>query len=161
MCPVFSRLRGREAHVAMASTDEGHGWQQGHSSGTPSAYCIRPLQSVDLDGISRVHWRACRIAYRFMSWSYTEDEVQRWYAGKLEEWDWGQVACVQDTIVAYRSERRPHRPAVRRSRPPARRPWKRASHSDAGATPAPGDPTRIRGEQACTCVLRAVRVSRS
>jgi ribosomal protein S18 acetylase RimI-like enzyme len=36
-----------------------------------------------------------------MSWSYTEDEVQRWYAGKLEEWDWGQVACVQDTIVAY------------------------------------------------------------
>jgi ribosomal protein S18 acetylase RimI-like enzyme len=56
-------------------------------------YATRPLRPDDLDGISRVHWRACRIAYRFMSWSYTEDEVRRWYAGKLEGWDWGQVAC--------------------------------------------------------------------
>jgi ribosomal protein S18 acetylase RimI-like enzyme len=35
-----------------------------------------------------------------MSWSYTEDEVRHWYAGKLEEWDWGQVVC-EDMIVAY------------------------------------------------------------
>ena len=62
---------------------------------------MRPLQSVDLDGISRVHWRACRLAYRFISWSYTEDEVRHWYAGKLEEWDWGQVVCAEDLIVAY------------------------------------------------------------
>jgi ribosomal protein S18 acetylase RimI-like enzyme len=85
----------------MASTDEDHGWQQGPSSGAPSTYRIRPLQPVDLDGISRVHWRACRVAYQFMSWSYTEDEVRRWYAGKLDEWDWGQVACAEGLIVAY------------------------------------------------------------
>jgi ribosomal protein S18 acetylase RimI-like enzyme len=85
----------------MASTDEDDGWQQAPSTGAPSIYRIRPLQHVDLDGISRVHWRACRVAYRFMSWSYTEDEVRHWYAGKLEEWDWGQVACAEDLIVAY------------------------------------------------------------
>jgi GNAT superfamily N-acetyltransferase len=36
-----------------------------------------------------------------MNWSYTEDEVRRWYARKLEEWDWGQVVCAPNTIVAY------------------------------------------------------------
>jgi GNAT superfamily N-acetyltransferase len=36
-----------------------------------------------------------------MNWSYTEDEVRRWYAGKLEEWDWGKVVCAEDMIVAY------------------------------------------------------------
>jgi ribosomal protein S18 acetylase RimI-like enzyme len=36
-----------------------------------------------------------------MSWSYTEDEVRQWYAGKLDEWDWGQVVCAQDMVVAY------------------------------------------------------------
>src|SRR5262245_30291472 len=85
----------------MASLDDDCGPLQDPSSGAPSSYRIRPLHSVDLDGISRVHWRACRVAYRFMSWSYTENEVRHWYAGKLEEWDWGQVTCVQDTIVAY------------------------------------------------------------
>jgi putative acetyltransferase len=85
----------------MASLDEDCGPQQGPSSDAPSTYRMRPLQSVDLDGISRVHWRACRLAYRFMSWSYTEDEVRHWYAGKLEEWDWGQVVCAEDLIVAY------------------------------------------------------------
>ena len=85
----------------MASLGEDPRPQQRPSSSAASAYRIRPLQSVDLDGISRVHWRACRIAYRFMSWSYTEDEVRQWYAGKLEEWDWGQVVCDEDLIVAY------------------------------------------------------------
>ena len=36
-----------------------------------------------------------------MSWSYSEDEVRRWYAGKLETWDWGGIACAGDAIVAY------------------------------------------------------------
>jgi ribosomal protein S18 acetylase RimI-like enzyme len=85
----------------MASLHEHQVSQQRPSSGVPFIYRIRPLQPIDLDGISRVHWRACRTAYWFMSWSYTEDEVRRWYAGKLEEWDWGQVVCAQDTIVAY------------------------------------------------------------
>jgi GNAT superfamily N-acetyltransferase len=87
--------------VAEASRDEDHGSQQGPSSCAPSTYHIRPLQPVDLDGISRVHWRACRTAYRFVNWSYTEDEVRRWYAGKLAEWDWGQVVCAEDLTVAY------------------------------------------------------------
>jgi putative acetyltransferase len=85
----------------MALLGENHGSQQGPPSGAPSIYRIRPLEAVDLDGISRVHWRACRTAYRFMSWSYTEDQVRHWYAGKLEEWDWGQVVCAEDLIVAY------------------------------------------------------------
>ena len=62
---------------------------------------VRPLVAADLDGISRVHWRACRIAYRFMSWSYSLDEVRIWYAGKLEEWDWAQVVTVDGVIVAF------------------------------------------------------------
>jgi putative acetyltransferase len=87
--------------VAMALLGENHGSQQGPSSGAPSTYHVRPLQAVDLDGISRVHWRACRTAYRFMSWSYTEEQVRHWYSGKLEEWDWGRVVCADDLIVAY------------------------------------------------------------
>ena len=29
------------------------------------------------------------------------DEVRHWYAGKLDEWDWGQVVCAEDRVVAY------------------------------------------------------------
>ena len=43
-----------------------------------------------------------------MSWSYTEDEVRHWYAGKLEDWDWGQVVCAEDMIVAYLAASGPH-----------------------------------------------------
>lgn len=68
---------------------------------TPAPYSIRPLRPDDLQDISRVHWRACRIAYRFMGWSYSLDEVRRWYADKMKEWDWGQVACVGETVVAF------------------------------------------------------------
>ena len=75
--------------------------QQGRLPGVPLDYSIRPLQPTDLEGISRVHWRACSTAYRFMNWSYTEDEVRRWYAGKLGEWDWGCVACAGETVVAF------------------------------------------------------------
>ena len=67
----------------------------------PAGYVIRPLHAGDLADISRVHCRACRIAYRFMGWDYTEEQVRDWYAGKLREWDWGQVACAAGPVVAY------------------------------------------------------------
>jgi GNAT superfamily N-acetyltransferase len=62
---------------------------------------LRPLAPADLDAISRVHWRACRIAYRFIDWSYTLDEVRRWYAGKMAEWNWVRVVEVDGAIVAF------------------------------------------------------------
>lgn len=67
----------------------------------PATYSLRPLRPDDLDAISRVHWRACRVAYRFMSWSYTEDQVRCWYAHKLQEWDWARVGCLGDAVIAY------------------------------------------------------------
>jgi GNAT superfamily N-acetyltransferase len=85
----------------MVSSDRNYDRQGGRLASGPFDYSMRHLQPLDLDGISRVHWRACRVAYRFMSWSYSEDEVRRWYAGKLEAWDWGQVVCAGDAIVAY------------------------------------------------------------
>jgi GNAT superfamily N-acetyltransferase len=75
--------------------------QRRRPPGGPFDYSIRPLQPADLEGISRVHWRACSTAYQFMNWSYTEDEVRCWYAGKLGEWDWGRVACAGDTVIAF------------------------------------------------------------
>ena len=65
------------------------------------AALIRPLAASDLDALSAVHCRACRIAYRFMGWAYGEDEVRDWYAGKLREWDWGRVACAEGRVVGY------------------------------------------------------------
>jgi ribosomal protein S18 acetylase RimI-like enzyme len=62
---------------------------------------LRPLVAADLDGISRVHWRACRIAYRFIGWSYTEGEVRRWYASKIGAWDWARVVTVDGAIVGF------------------------------------------------------------
>lgn len=78
--------------------------------GSPSvpSYSIRRLRPLDLEGISRVHWRACRVAYRFMDWSYSEDEVRLWYAGKLDEWDWGRVAEAGGTVVGYLAAIGPH-----------------------------------------------------
>jgi GNAT superfamily N-acetyltransferase len=67
----------------------------------PATYSIRPLRADDLDDISRIHWRACRIAYRFMDWSYSLDEVRRWYADRMQEWDWGRVACESEKVVAF------------------------------------------------------------
>jgi GNAT superfamily N-acetyltransferase len=69
---------------------------------------MRQLEAADLDAISRVHWRACRVAYRFMNWSYGEDQVRRWYAGKLAEWDWGRVACVDGRPVGFLAAIGPH-----------------------------------------------------
>jgi hypothetical protein len=81
----------RKPHVAIASVGEDCGPQQGLSSAASSTYRIRALQPIDFDGISRVRWRACRTAYRFMNWSHKEDEVRRCYAGRREAWDLGQV----------------------------------------------------------------------
>ena len=62
----------------------------------------RPLVAGDIPAISRVHFNACRIAYRFMNWSYSEDEVREWYAGKFAEWDWGLVAETAEAgVVAF------------------------------------------------------------
>jgi ribosomal protein S18 acetylase RimI-like enzyme len=51
-------------------------------------HMFRPLETDDLKAISLVHHRACRIAYRFMNWSYSLQEVEAWYAGKFAEWTW-------------------------------------------------------------------------
>jgi GNAT superfamily N-acetyltransferase len=76
--------------------------QQGALSAPGPPPCsIRPLAASDLDAISRVHWRACRIAYRFMDWTYSEDEVRRWYADKQQTWDWGRVACADGRVIGY------------------------------------------------------------
>jgi GNAT superfamily N-acetyltransferase len=95
-----------------------------------------------------------------MSWSYTENEVRRWYAGKLEEWDRGQVACAEDTIVAYLAASGAHIDQL----------FVDPDHQGAGLGSAlltamlerrlrPAT-LQVFAEQACPCVLRAVRVSR-
>jgi putative acetyltransferase len=69
---------------------------------------LRPLAAADLAAISGIHCRACRIAYRFMGWSYSEAEVREWYAGKLPGWDWAEVACADGEVVAYLAAIGPH-----------------------------------------------------
>ena len=69
---------------------------------------LRELQPADLGAISRVHLRACRIAYRFMGWSYGEDQIRLWYAGKFPQWDWGRVACEGERPVGYSAAIGPH-----------------------------------------------------
>ena len=62
---------------------------------------FRPLAANDVEAISGVHHRACLIAYRFMSWRYPIDEVERWYAGKFAEWSWTRAALDADVIVGF------------------------------------------------------------
>ena len=52
----------------------------------------RPVTEADIAAISRVHRRACLIAYSFMGWDYSEQAVRDWYAEKFKTWDWGLVA---------------------------------------------------------------------
>jgi GNAT superfamily N-acetyltransferase len=66
-----------------------------------NAITYRPLRKDDVAGISLVHWRACSIAYRFMGWSYSEQEVCDWYAGKFAEWDHGLVAEDEGRVVGF------------------------------------------------------------
>jgi ribosomal protein S18 acetylase RimI-like enzyme len=62
---------------------------------------LRPLAPADLDAISAVHCRACRIAYGFMGWDYADAEVRDWHAGKVAEWDWARVALVDGQVAGY------------------------------------------------------------
>jgi GNAT superfamily N-acetyltransferase len=43
-----------------------------------------------------------------MSWSYSEDEVRRWLADKLQQWDWGLVACAGGGAIGYLAAIGPH-----------------------------------------------------
>lgn len=61
----------------------------------------RPMVEADVAAIAGVHRRACLIAYQFMNWSYTEDEVRDWYAGKFREWDWAMVAEEGTAVVVF------------------------------------------------------------
>jgi putative acetyltransferase len=58
----------------------------------------RRLQEADIAAISRVHRSACLIAYRFMDWSHTEEQVRDWYSGKFAEWDWALVAEAERVV---------------------------------------------------------------
>ena len=60
----------------------------------------RPLTEADIPAISRVHRRACFIAYSFIGWDYSEQAVRTWYAEKFATWDWGLVAESQ-RVMGY------------------------------------------------------------
>jgi ribosomal protein S18 acetylase RimI-like enzyme len=68
---------------------------------TVAGITFRPIQRDDLAAISRVHWRACRIAYTFMNWSYSEADVYDWYATRQATWDWGLVASDRGTVAGF------------------------------------------------------------
>lgn len=60
----------------------------------------RHILEDDVAAVARVHRSACQIAYKFMNWSYSEDETRDWLAGKFREWDWGFVA-EDRTVVGF------------------------------------------------------------
>ena len=62
---------------------------------------FRPLEPDDIKSISRLHHRACLIAYRFMNWSYSIDEVERWYSGKFAEWTWTMAALEAGAMAGF------------------------------------------------------------
>ncbi len=43
-----------------------------------------------------------------MDWSYSEQEVRAWYAGKFQEWHWGLVAEDQGIVVGFVACRNGH-----------------------------------------------------
>jgi ribosomal protein S18 acetylase RimI-like enzyme len=61
---------------------------------------FRPLETRDIEAISRVHHRACLIAYRFIDWHYSLQEVVHWYSGKFAEWTWTLAAFDGDAAMA-------------------------------------------------------------
>ena len=61
---------------------------------------FRPLEIKDVADISGIHHRACLIAYRFMNWRYSLDQVERWYSGKFAEWTWTLAALGSDAGIA-------------------------------------------------------------
>jgi ribosomal protein S18 acetylase RimI-like enzyme len=68
-------------------------------SGGPQL-AFRRLETRDVAAISLVHHRACLIAYQFMNWRYSLDEVERWYSGKFIEWTWTLAALGADATMA-------------------------------------------------------------
>ena len=62
---------------------------------------FRPLKTDDLRAISLVHRRACLIAYNFMQWSYSLEEVEAWYSPKFAEWTWTQAALDADAMAGF------------------------------------------------------------
>src|SRR4051794_11897667 len=66
-----------------------------------SQLTFRPLRTDDLKAISLVHRRACLIAYRFMQWSYSLEEVEAWYSPKFAEWTWSQAAFDADAMAGF------------------------------------------------------------
>ncbi|TMJ85237.1 MAG: hypothetical protein E6G79_08450 [Alphaproteobacteria bacterium] len=66
-----------------------------------SQLTFRPLRTDDLTAISLVHRRACLIAYRFMQWSYSLEEVEAWYSPKFAEWTWTQAAFDADAMAGF------------------------------------------------------------
>ena len=68
----------------------------------------RDLLESDVASIAHVHRRACLIAYAFMNWAYSEDDVRIWYAGKFKEWDWGLVAEDGSRVVGFIACAGPH-----------------------------------------------------
>ena len=61
----------------------------------------RALVEGDIPAIAGIHRRACLIAYSFLNWAFTLDEVREWYDERFWEWDWGRVALVGGVPVAY------------------------------------------------------------
>jgi ribosomal protein S18 acetylase RimI-like enzyme len=61
---------------------------------------FRSLDRADVEAISRVHHRACLIAYRFMNWSYSLPEVEAWYSRIFAKWTWTLAALEPDTSMA-------------------------------------------------------------
>jgi ribosomal protein S18 acetylase RimI-like enzyme len=61
---------------------------------------FRSLDRADVEAISRVHHRACLIAYRFMNWSYSLQEVEVWYSRIFAKWTWTLAAFEPDASMA-------------------------------------------------------------
>jgi len=62
---------------------------------------FRALTRADVAEISLVHYRACLIAYRFMAWSYSLEQVAAWYTGKFDEWTWTSAALETEPIAGF------------------------------------------------------------
>ena len=61
---------------------------------------FRSLDRADVEAISRVHHRASLIAYRFMNWSYSLQEVEAWYSRIFPKWTWTLAAFEPDASMA-------------------------------------------------------------
>src|SRR6478672_6939419 len=60
---------------------------------------FQPLEKADVEAISRVHHRACLVAYRFMNWSYSLQEVEAWYSRIFAKWTWTLAAFKADASM--------------------------------------------------------------